>query len=187
MTCDVQNSLVLSAVLWLSKRMAGEDSGGWGSSRLESVVLLLSLLVLSLFPWFSELAKVLDALKPIFYQQRNPIYGFHNSWSLSCFFCREIVISQVAKHCWRFGAFFFFRNSLYTELIHCPCSAVYASICLHEMDNEHRFRSCPRLWEPWSNRQIWPWSTEWSRAKANRVLPRERTSLGHSKHPPPTT
>ena len=23
----------------------------------------------------------------------------------------------------------------------------------------------------WSNRQIWPWSTEWSRAKANRVLP----------------
>ena len=24
----------------------------------------------------------------------------------------------------------------------------------------------------WSNRQIWPWSTEWSRAKANRVLPR---------------
>ena len=33
----------------------------------------------------------------------------------------------------------------------------------------------------WSNRQIWPWSTEWSRAKANRVSPRERT--GHSKHP----
>ena len=31
----------------------------------------------------------------------------------------------------------------------------------------------------WSNRQIWPWSTEGSRAKANRVLPRERT--GHSK------
>ena len=37
----------------------------------------------------------------------------------------------------------------------------------------------------WSNRQIWPWSTEWSRAKANIVLPRERTS--HSKHPLPTT
>ena len=32
----------------------------------------------------------------------------------------------------------------------------------------------------WSNRQIWPWSTEWSRAKANRVLTREHT--GHSKH-----
>ena len=37
----------------------------------------------------------------------------------------------------------------------------------------------------WSNRQIWPWSTKWSRAKANRVLPRERK--GHSKHPLPTT
>ena len=37
----------------------------------------------------------------------------------------------------------------------------------------------------WSNRQIWTWSTEWSRAKANRVLPRECT--GHSKHPLPTT
>ena len=37
----------------------------------------------------------------------------------------------------------------------------------------------------WSNRQIWPWSTEWSRAKANRVLPRECT--GHSKHHLPTT
>ena len=36
-----------------------------------------------------------------------------------------------------------------------------------------------------SNRQIWPWSTEWSRAKANRVLTRECT--GHSKHPLPTT
>ena len=38
--------------------------------------------------------------------------------------------------------------------------------------------------DTWSNRQIWPWSTEWSRAKANRVLPREHT--GHSKHPLPT-
>ena len=34
-------------------------------------------------------------------------------------------------------------------------------------------------------RQIWPWSTEWSRAKANRVLPRECT--GHNKYPLPTT
>ena len=37
----------------------------------------------------------------------------------------------------------------------------------------------------WSNRKIWPWSMEWSRAKANTVLPREHT--GHSKHPLPTT
>ena len=33
----------------------------------------------------------------------------------------------------------------------------------------------------WTNRQIWHWSTEWSRAKANRVFPRECT--GHSKYP----
>ena len=32
---------------------------------------------------------------------------------------------------------------------------------------------------------MWPWNTEWSRAKANTVLPRERTD--HSKHPLPTT
>ena len=37
----------------------------------------------------------------------------------------------------------------------------------------------------WSNRQIWPWNIKWSRAKANRVLPRKCT--GHSKHPLPTT
>ena len=37
----------------------------------------------------------------------------------------------------------------------------------------------------WSNNQIWPWSTKWSRVKPNRVLPREHT--GHSKHPLPTT
>ena len=36
-----------------------------------------------------------------------------------------------------------------------------------------------------SNRQVWPWSTKWSRAKANRVLPIEHT--GHSKHTLPTT
>ena len=37
----------------------------------------------------------------------------------------------------------------------------------------------------WRNKQVCPWSTKWSRAKANRVLPRERTS--HSKHPLATT
>ena len=39
--------------------------------------------------------------------------------------------------------------------------------------------------DTWSNRQVWPWSTKRSRAKANRVLPRECT--GHSKHPLPRT
>ena len=39
--------------------------------------------------------------------------------------------------------------------------------------------------DTWSNRQIWPWSTKWSRSKANRVLSREH--ICHSKHPLPTT
>ena len=33
--------------------------------------------------------------------------------------------------------------------------------------------------------QIWPWNTEWSRAKTDRVLPRKCTD--HNKHPLPTT
>ena len=37
--------------------------------------------------------------------------------------------------------------------------------------------------DTWSNRQIWLWNTEWSRAKANR----ERDCTGHSKHSLPTT
>ena len=37
----------------------------------------------------------------------------------------------------------------------------------------------------WSNRQIWPWSAEGSRAKTNRVLPRKCT--GQSKHSLPKT
>ena len=51
----------------------------------------------------------------------------------------------------------------------------------------HRGLECKRRkWrDTWSNRQIWPWSTKWSREKANRILPRECT--GHSKHPLPTT
>ena len=37
--------------------------------------------------------------------------------------------------------------------------------------------------DTWSNREVWLWSTTWSRAKANRVLPRE--CIGRSKHPLP--
>ena len=44
---------------------------------------------------------------------------------------------------------------------------------------------CRKSRDTWSNRKVWPWSTKWSRAKANRVLPRECT--GPSKHPLPTT
>ena len=39
--------------------------------------------------------------------------------------------------------------------------------------------------DTWGNRPVWPWSTKWSRTKANRVLSRKYT--GHSKYPLPTT
>ena len=51
----------------------------------------------------------------------------------------------------------------------------------HNRDMECKSRK-PR--NTWSNRQIGPWSTEWSRPKANRVLLRECT--GNSKQPLPT-
>ena len=51
----------------------------------------------------------------------------------------------------------------------------------------HRGLECkskkPR--DTWNNRQVWPWSTKWTRAKANKILPKECT--GHSKHPFSTT
>ena len=49
----------------------------------------------------------------------------------------------------------------------------------------HRGLECKIGRDTRSIRQIWPWSTKWSRAKADRVLPRECT--GHSKHTLPTT
>ena len=51
----------------------------------------------------------------------------------------------------------------------------------------HRGLECKsrKLRDTWSNRQLWLWSTKCSRAKANRVLPRECT--GHSKDPLPKT
>ena len=34
--------------------------------------------------------------------------------------------------------------------------------------------------DTWSNRQIWPWSTKWSRSKANRVLPRNALVIANT-------
>ena len=51
----------------------------------------------------------------------------------------------------------------------------------------HRWLECKsrKSRNIWSNREVWPWSTKWSRAKTNRVFPKECT--GHSKHPLSTT
>ena len=61
-------------------------------------------------------------------------------------------------------------------------SLLYFQVPTHYRGLEWKSRKSRNTW---SNRKIWTWSTEWSRAKANRVLPREHT--GHSKHLLPTT
>ena len=44
---------------------------------------------------------------------------------------------------------------------------------------------CRKSRDTWSNRQVWPWCTKWSRGRPNRGFQREHT--GHSKHTLPTT
>ena len=51
-------------------------------------------------------------------------------------------------------------------------------LCYRELECKSR-----KLRDTWSNRQVWPWSTNWSRA--NRVSSKEHT--GHRTHPFPTT
>jgi len=64
------------------------------------------------------------------------------------------------------------RTSRTNSKKRCPC---------HQRELECKSRKSR---DTWSNRQIWPRTTKWSRAKANRVLLRECT--GHSKHLPTT-
>ena len=40
---------------------------------------------------------------------------------------------------------------------------------------------CRKSRNTWSNRQIWPWNTEWTRAKNNIVLPRKCINKVHAK------
>ena len=85
--------------------------------------------------------------------------------------------TQIAKKCWRSWSWTVlwrptrpFRTNTQKR-----CAFLYGGL-------ECKSRKSRNTW---SNRQIWPWNTEWSRAKANRVLPRKH--IGHSKHPLPTT
>ena len=93
------------------------------------------------------------------------------------------TVSSWSCFCWLYGA----SPSLAAENIinlisvltiwWCPC--VESSLCVVGRGCLYKSRS------NWSNRPVWPWSKKWSRAKANRVFPREHT--GHHKHPLPTT
>ena len=83
----------------------------------------------------------------------------------------------MSQHCWRSWSWMVLwrptRSSRTNTKKRCP---------FHHRKLEYKSRKSK---DTWSNRQVWPWSTEWSRAKDNRFLPRECT--GHSKHPLPTT
>ena len=91
--------------------------------------------------------------------------------------------------------------TLYSSVKYTTTNAKEAEVEWFYEDLQHFLRTTTKKWCPfhnrglecksrksratWSNRQVWPWSTKWSRAKANRVLPKELT--GHSKHPLITT
>ena len=93
------------------------------------------------------------------------------------------------------------RFSITVIQVHVPASNAEEAEDQHFYEHSRPFRTntqkrCPSHYRglecksrksrnTWSNRQICPWTTEWSRAKANRVLPRECT--GCRKHPLPTT
>ena len=55
----------------------------------------------------------------------------------------------------------------------------------YDIPFDHRGLECKsrKSRDTWRNVQVCPWSTKWSRAKANKVLSREH--IDHSKHPLP--
>ena len=99
-----------------------------------------------------------------------------------------------------FIKFFSLKSSMfslsYFHLHHLKCTSNFTSSVNSRPSRTNTEKRCPFHYRrleyqsrkprnTWSNRLVWPRSTEWSRAKANRVLPRE--CIGHSKHPLPTT
>ena len=61
-----------------------------------------------------------------------------------------------------------------------PKKKKWCPFCLRGLECKNR-----KSRDAWSNRIVWPWNTQRSRAKGNRFLPREYTS--HTKQPLPTT
>ena len=59
-------------------------------------------------------------------------------------------------------------------------------VCFKRCTLHHRGLECKsrKSRDTQDNRQVWPWSTKWSRAKAKSFA---RECTGHSKHPLPTT
>ena len=129
--------------------------------------------LLSIFDFFFNTA----LLELLYILEVNPlsVTSFANIFSHSghCLFFLFMVSFAVQKLLSIIRSSFIYFHFLYPgRWIQKDINVIYVKEC-------SSFSS-----DTWSNRQVWPWSTKWSKAKANRILPRE--CVGHSKHPLPT-
>ena len=89
----------------------------------------------------------------------------NRKWQISYILLYDWMLLWIWNNCYGISLIIFHD-------CHCSGGSKWSSIILASNNSNQLF-------------QIWPWNTEWSRAKANRILPRERTR--HSKHPLLTT
>ena len=128
----------------------------------------VSCLTTSNLPWFMDLTFQVP-MQYCFLQQQTLLLSPVTSTTGYCFFCLFVF----------FGSTLSFFLELFPHWYRiwrtkrCPS---------HYRGLEYKSGKSRNTW---SNSQFWHWRMEWSRAKANRVLPRECT--GHCKHPLPTT
>ena len=150
--------------------------------RKSTFTLAISCLTTSNLPWFMDLTFQV----PMQYCSLQ-----HQTLLLS-------PVISAARYCFCFGSI----SSFFLELfLHWSPVAYWAPtklgssslsillfchvILFMGFSRQEYWSGLPPLFQWTTFCQIWPWNMEWSRAKANRVLPGDHT--GHSKHPLPTT
>ena len=104
-----------------------------------------------------------------------------------CHFWDYIQVLHFRLFCWLWWLFHFSLERSWSWMVLWWFTRTSRTNTQKDFFFHHKELECKsrKSRDTWSNRQIWPWSTKWSRAKVNRVLPRECTD--HSKHPLPTT
>ena len=149
---------------------------------MSTFTLAISCLSTSNFPWFTDLTFQVPmhycslSIRPCFYHQSHPQLGIvfalapspHSFWS---YFSTDLW--------WHIGHLLIWG-------VHLSVFHLFAfSYCSWGPQGKNTEVVCHPLLQWTIFCQIWPWNMELSRAKANRVLPGDRT--GHSKHHLPTT
>ena len=128
----------------------------------------------------------------------NPVCWWLGLYFLFCFWFRWVILHRVLlvlRRCQVLYSSGFLSVSSHCLILPRVSSSLHSFWSYSRPFRTNTQKRCPfhyrglewksrKSRNTWSNRQNWPWSIEWSRAKANRVLTRERT--GHSKHPLPT-